>query len=102
MAYLRRALGEERDRIKTIPGRGYMFIADTQSEAQVASAEHSLTTIEPLPADTANRDKLALIAFSGDLESRDALLEWLVTRGAHACAWIIGPRELDAPMPKRI
>jgi len=28
MTCLRRALGEERERIKTVPGRGYMFIAD--------------------------------------------------------------------------
>lgn len=28
MATLRKALGSERDRIKTIPGRGYLFVAD--------------------------------------------------------------------------
>lgn len=41
MGVLRKALGEERDRIKTIPGRGYIFIADdSDAPLPVSPQEH--------------------------------------------------------------
>jgi DNA-binding winged helix-turn-helix (wHTH) protein len=44
MGVLRKALGTERDRIKTIPGRGYIFV-DNEENAPPAQPQHAVATM---------------------------------------------------------
>ncbi|WP_260600098.1 winged helix-turn-helix domain-containing protein [Sphingomonas endolithica] len=44
MGVLRKALGPERDRIKTIPGRGYIFV-DNEENAPPAQPQHAVATM---------------------------------------------------------
>lgn len=45
MGVLRKALGAERDRIKTIPGRGYIFVDDTHGQPDPAPAPVASATL---------------------------------------------------------
>ena len=72
MTCLRRALGEERHRIKTVPGRGYLFIADG-----LAAPNADLDR----PADQPDADRPPIVIIDGSLENRDVLLRALARAG---------------------
>lgn len=52
MGVLRKALGAERDRIKTIPGRGYIFIDDAHPQLDVAPAPGASAPAPVEPAES--------------------------------------------------
>lgn len=65
MAALRKALGSERDRIKTIPGRGYLFIADEAlADAYASRDENNESWLA---------DRPAIVIIDRNPETREAL-----------------------------
>ncbi|MEG3086873.1 winged helix-turn-helix domain-containing protein [Sphingomonas sp. PB4P5] len=82
---LRRALGEERDRIKTITGRGYLFVPD---DAQVeAAAGPSERTGHMLDIPCATR-KPAIVIIDENPENREALRRLLKPFNADVTSFV--------------
>lgn len=74
MAGLRRALGDERERIKTIPGRGYLFVPDDAIAA--VSTEASVAVLPELDTIVLGGTPAILILGAG-ADNREALLRLL-------------------------
>jgi DNA-binding winged helix-turn-helix (wHTH) protein len=72
MTCLRRALGEERGRIKTIPGRGYLFIPDRTGEPADAARGAPRSNVEKSP----------IVIIEGNPEMRERLFRLLASSGA--------------------
>ncbi len=69
MASLRKALGNERDRIKAVPGRGYLFIADNdEAETETVAAIAPPRAVAP-----ATGRPSIIIIIDEDPENREAL-----------------------------
>lgn len=66
MATLRKAIGEERDRIKTIPGRGYLFTVGDDRPRTVRPMEINLSP-----------DRPAIVIIDRDPASREAIFRLL-------------------------
>lgn len=75
MATLRRALGECRDMIKTIAGRGYMLIADREPLDETAPEEAPNATYFDRPPRSGNTPSIFVI--DGDSGVRDAICRLL-------------------------
>ena len=73
VASLRRALRKERERIKTIPGRGYLFVAGNGPARSVAGTRRATRRM-------AGRPPIAII--EGDPEVRARLSRLLESAGA--------------------
>jgi DNA-binding winged helix-turn-helix (wHTH) protein len=73
VAQLRKALGEDQDLIKTIPGRGYLFAL----EAQAMSSAGSATDVEVLEVN-ARRDArpVSVIQLRDDFEDHPSPSKW--------------------------
>jgi DNA-binding winged helix-turn-helix (wHTH) protein len=69
MACLRKALGAARDYIKTVPGRGYLFIGDHSEDV---GAEHSVS-IPAARIETRHHHRPAIFVIDRDDVIRDAL-----------------------------
>jgi DNA-binding winged helix-turn-helix (wHTH) protein len=83
MMTLRKALGRDRDRIKTVPGRGYLFIAD---DGQPAPTPFRETGEEP---DVRGRpSKAAIVIIDENRENREALHRLLRTFDAHVESFV--------------
>ena len=65
MATLRKALGAERDRIKTIPGRGYLFVADERPSFARKGVDDT--------GDNGQPEQPAIVIIDHDPENRAAL-----------------------------
>ena len=106
MMSLRKALGKDRDIIKTIPGRGYLFAGeflaagdgpDVSSETRVptcSSTTRSSIEISPAPHDTA-RPSVAII--DDDPTIREALQGLLLSVGFEVEAFDSPRAFLDSP-----
>ena len=70
MTSLRRALGDERDRIKTVTGRGYLFVAEPLHvrRAAILPEDGGISTDDNAPP-----DKPAIVIIDKDPENRVAL-----------------------------
>ena len=67
MGVLRKALGPERDRIKTIPGRGYIFVDDEDAALEPVSPQHAIAATP-----SASPESFILIV-EPDAEERNAM-----------------------------
>ena len=83
MATLRKILGSERDRIKTIPGRGYLFAADYRAQLPPRAAE--------IMHDPRRAEQSEIVIINQDPETRAALQSLL--RPIHALVWSFGSME---------
>jgi DNA-binding winged helix-turn-helix (wHTH) protein len=96
MTVLRKALGEDRDRIKTVPGRGYLFVDDegfgTDSVSMLfqpadrapAARRTAKAAIFIIDEDPENRESLQrlLRPFDADVECFASLAAFLESRSA--------------------
>jgi DNA-binding winged helix-turn-helix (wHTH) protein len=71
LSAMRRALGDERWRVKTVPGRGYFFVAEDTMPTSVPAAR-------ALPS----QSSAAVIIIDDDCEVGDLLRRMLVSAGA--------------------
>jgi DNA-binding winged helix-turn-helix (wHTH) protein len=76
MTSLRKVLSEARDRIKTIPGRGYLFVADERD------------AIEPAPASPRKSCRPAIVIIDEDPDNREALHRLLQPFDAHIQSFV--------------
>lgn len=73
MTSLRKVLGNERDRIKTIPGRGYLFATDHDLEADADSEETMVPRLAGHPAPLRRKARPAIVIIDEDPVNRAAL-----------------------------
>ena len=111
MASLRKALGEDRDVIKTIPGRGYLLAmeeggeanANRQARAQIAApaalprAESGPTEFAFIFADLA--EKPAVVVIDDDRDTREALDGLLRSANLRVASFPSVQAFLDSPRP---
>jgi DNA-binding winged helix-turn-helix (wHTH) protein len=78
MTCLRRALRDERVRIKTVPGRGYLFVAERQSSAEMPLG---------LKVGPAEADDPPIVIIDGDPQNRERLSRLLAATGARVMSF---------------
>jgi DNA-binding response OmpR family regulator len=96
MAFLRKTLGNSRDAIKTIPGRGYVFAADTEAvdthawmpaaDPNTVARSHRGATYDQTSARQASRDCAqevppTVVIVDDDQDVREALRDFLQAAG---------------------
>ncbi|WP_421846315.1 response regulator [Novosphingobium sp.] len=98
MATLRTALGDDRDVIKTIPGRGYLLIAEPFPDMQVVHAPATAPACG-VPAGSARSRTVAII--DDDLGVREALEGLLLSAGIAAESYGSVQEFRDRPSPQQ-
>ena len=78
MTCLRRALRDERAKIKTVPGRGYLFVAERQSSTELAPG---------LMVGLAAEDDPPIVIIDGDPENRELISRLLAATGARVTSF---------------
>jgi DNA-binding winged helix-turn-helix (wHTH) protein len=84
---LRRALGPERDRIKTVPGRGYLFAADASEEPGSRALRSGAPPIQGWTDQAISADNPTLVIVGATQEVCDALHGLLRSLGLRVAAF---------------
>jgi DNA-binding winged helix-turn-helix (wHTH) protein len=84
---LRKALGSERDRIKTIPGRGYLFAADPSEEDSAQAFQRGIAAAMGGAEQAISPDHPTLVIVGATQEICDALHGLLRSLGLRVAAF---------------
>lgn len=104
MATLRTALGEDRDVIKTIPGRGYLLIAEPTPSGQgvaAAGAAQAVSPGEPSGTSTQPAGSRTVAIIDDDHGVREALEGLLLSAGIAAETYGSVQEFRDRPSPQQ-